>query len=105
MSCMLVFYLLVVGGPEPLAGDTRTAFLNDVARAERVQAPVPDPDVLYAGREDLVKAREAASIWANRLQSNPRDFEAGRQWYGGDGWHPGGQSGGRDVRMALARND
>jgi tetratricopeptide (TPR) repeat protein len=92
MSCMVVFYLLLVGGPEPPAGDGRTAFLDNAAaaRAEPAQAPaVPDPDVLYAGREDLAKAREAASIWANRLQANPRDFEVAwklaraRYWLGG----------------------
>lgn len=47
-----------------------------------------DPDALYAGREDLAKARQAASIWAERLQRNPRDFEAAwkaakaRYWLG-----------------------
>jgi tetratricopeptide (TPR) repeat protein len=87
---MVVLYLLLVGGPVPAAGDARTASLKDAARTERVQAAaVPDPDVLYAAREDLAKAREAAAIWANRLQSNPRDFEAAwklaraRYWLGG----------------------
>ena len=48
-----------------------------------------DPDALYAGREDLGKAREAAAIWAARLQKNARDFEAAwklaraRYWLGG----------------------
>jgi tetratricopeptide (TPR) repeat protein len=87
---MVVLYLLLVGGPVPPAGDARTASLKDAVRTERVQATaVPDPNVLYAAREDLAKAREAAAIWANRLQSNPRDFEAAwklaraRYWLGG----------------------
>lgn len=48
-----------------------------------------DPDALYAAREDLAKARQAAAIWTDRLQRNPRDFEAAwklaraRYWLGG----------------------
>jgi hypothetical protein len=44
---------------------------------------------LYAAREDLAKAKSAASIWAERLQKNSRDFEAAwklarvRYWLGG----------------------
>lgn len=47
------------------------------------------PDQLYAQREDLAKAREAASIWADRLNQNPKDFESAwklaraRYWLGG----------------------
>ena len=47
------------------------------------------PDVLYAQREDLAKAREAAAIWADRLAQNPQDFESAwklaraRYWLGG----------------------
>jgi len=48
-----------------------------------------DPDALYAHREDLGSARQAAEIWSQRLQKNPRDFEAAwklaraRYWLGG----------------------
>ncbi len=55
---------------------------------ERV-AQAADPDVLYAARTDLTKARDAAAIWADRLQKNPKDFEAAwklartRYWLGG----------------------
>lgn len=48
-----------------------------------------DPDALYARREDVASARQAAGIWADRLQKNPRDFEAAwklaraRYWLGG----------------------
>ena len=47
-----------------------------------------DPDALYALREDLAKSREAANIWADRLQKNPKDFESAwklakaRYWLG-----------------------
>ena len=47
------------------------------------------PDALYAQREDVSKAREAARIWADRLAQNPRDFESAwklaraRYWLGG----------------------
>jgi len=48
-----------------------------------------NPDALYAGREDLGKAREAAAVWAARLKQNPRDFESAwkiaraKYWLGG----------------------
>jgi tetratricopeptide (TPR) repeat protein len=47
------------------------------------------PDQLYAQREDLAKAREAAGIWADRLAQHPQDFESAwklaraRYWLGG----------------------
>ena len=59
----------------------------DAAAGIRLQAG--DPDALYANRHDLGKAREAAAIWADRLQKNPRDFESARKlararyWLGG----------------------
>lgn len=49
----------------------------------------PDADALYAAREDITKARQAEAIWAERLKSNPNDFEAAwklaraRYWLGG----------------------
>jgi TRAP transporter T-component len=73
ISCILVFYLAV-------------SFPSDPARPV---AQAADPDTLYAARTDLAKAREAASIWAGRLQKNPKDFEAAwklartRYWLGG----------------------
>jgi hypothetical protein len=56
MSCILVFYLAVFGSP--------------------AQAPAADADALYAQREDIAHAKQAAHIWAGRLQADPRDFEA-----------------------------
>ena len=47
------------------------------------------PDSLYAQREDLSKARDAAQIWAQRLAADPHDFESAwklaraRYWLGG----------------------
>jgi tetratricopeptide (TPR) repeat protein len=35
-----------------------------------------DPDALYAQREDLTKARQAADIWTARVKANPKDFES-----------------------------
>lgn len=49
----------------------------------------PDPDALYANREDLASAREAEAIWADRLTHTPNDFESAwklaraRYWLGG----------------------
>ena len=49
----------------------------------------PDADALYAQREQIASARQAAGIWERRLQANPRDFEAAwklaraRYWLGG----------------------
>jgi tetratricopeptide (TPR) repeat protein len=47
------------------------------------------PDALYAKREDLASARDAAAIWQARLQQNARDYESAwklaraRYWLGG----------------------
>jgi tetratricopeptide (TPR) repeat protein len=35
-----------------------------------------DPDALYAQREDLAKARQAADIWQARTKANAKDFES-----------------------------
>jgi cytochrome c-type biogenesis protein CcmH/NrfG len=71
MSCILAFYLAVSGGA-----------------AAGVPALQPDPDALYAARADLARARDAAAIWTDRLQKNPKDFESAwklaraRYWLG-----------------------
>ena len=55
------------------------------------QESAPDPDALYSQREEPARAREAADIWATRLASNPKDFEAAWKraralyWLGGHG--------------------
>jgi len=40
------------------------------------QGAAPDPDRLYADREHLASATEAARIWEARLAKDPRDFES-----------------------------
>ena len=55
------------------------------------QAPAGDPDALYAQRDDLVKGRQAADLWSERLKANPKDFESAWKlaralyWLGGHG--------------------
>jgi hypothetical protein len=91
MSCMPVFYLLLAGGLlAPIGPGGRAGSHGNTGSAFWRQSPAsPDPDALYAAREDLGKAREAAAIWAARLQTNARDFEAAwklaraRYWLGG----------------------
>jgi TRAP transporter T-component len=81
ISCILVFYLAVSVALAP-------ARANGVPKVD-LGAQAANPDVLYAARTDLAKAREAATIWADRLQKNPKDFEAAwklsrtRYWLGG----------------------
>jgi len=58
-------------------------------------AQAPDastsPDALYAQREDLAKARAAASLWAATLKAGPAEFETAWKlsrayyWLGGHG--------------------
>jgi hypothetical protein len=52
-----------------------------------VQAP--DPDALYAHREEIASAQHAEQIWTDRLARDPKDFESAwklaraRYWLGG----------------------
>jgi tetratricopeptide (TPR) repeat protein len=83
-SCIWLSYLLVIGA----LGSAR-AFGQD------------DPDALYRDRTNLTSATRAAEIWAARLGSNPKDFEAAwkvaraRYWLGTNGLPE------RDRRGAL----
>jgi tetratricopeptide (TPR) repeat protein len=52
------------------------AVLVCVARGVLAQGPAPDPDRLYADREHLASALEAARIWEARLVKDPHDFES-----------------------------
>ncbi len=72
-SCILILYIAVIG-----------------AAAPRQAAPAPgDADALYAARENLASARQAAALWAERLRRDPRDYDAAwklaraRYWLGG----------------------
>jgi hypothetical protein len=74
-SCILLLYIAVSG-----------ALLQAAPAAAQDSA---GPDALYAQREDLASARQAAQIWADRLQKDPKDFESAwklaraRYWLGG----------------------
>jgi tetratricopeptide (TPR) repeat protein len=58
-------------------------------RTANSQSAQPNPDALYARRDDLNSARQAEAIWAQRFAANPRDFESAwklaraRYWIGG----------------------
>jgi len=58
-------------------------------RAAPAQTQTQDPDALYARRDELSSAREAAAIWQQRLAADPQNFEAAwklaraRYWLGG----------------------
>ncbi len=57
--------------------------------AATAQEQAPDPDALYARRDDLASARQAEAIWSARLARDSRDFESAwklartRYWLGG----------------------
>lgn len=73
-SCILVLYIAVI--------------VATAAPPQSVPAP-GDADALYAARENLASARQAAALWADRLRRDPRDYEAAwklaraRYWLGG----------------------
>jgi tetratricopeptide (TPR) repeat protein len=82
ISCILAFYIVASAGPaahEP----ARTAQSAPAAPDQ------PDPDALYARRDDLASARTAERIWQERLRARPADFDAAwklaraRYWIGG----------------------
>ncbi|MEE8519707.1 MAG: TRAP transporter TatT component family protein [Dehalococcoidia bacterium] len=65
-------------------------FVVPLAWAGQSGVPAPgNADRLYANRDDLPSAERAATLWEERLVSNPRDFEAAwklsraRYWLGG----------------------
>ena len=66
------------------------AFVVPLAWAGQSAVPVSgDADRLYARRDNLPSAERAATLWEERLVSDPRDFEAAwklsraRYWLGG----------------------
>jgi tetratricopeptide (TPR) repeat protein len=94
MSCILLLYLVLSGGscgvrlPPDLLTQRLDAWVALPGSAKAMAGLQADPDALYAARNDLAKARAAASIWADRLRQNPKDFEAAwkaaraRYWLG-----------------------
>jgi hypothetical protein len=71
MSCIFVFYLLAF----PLTV-TLIPSVSPASAIERVQDESADPDALYAKRENVIFAQQAAAFWQSRLQKNPNDFES-----------------------------
>jgi len=78
MSCILVFYLAVsdvgVRPPGPGVGSAPPQWR--VRKASTTVQDPADPDALYARRDDIANAQQAAGIWQSRLQQNPSDFES-----------------------------
>ena len=70
ISCIFVFYLLAFStgptSPHIQAAPSTTSVPNDAS----------DPDALYAKRDNVTSAQQAAGIWQSRLQKNPNDFES-----------------------------
>lgn len=86
LSCILALYLAATPARPMTAGP------GEHAPAPAVRAALAqdgDPDALYAAREDLAKAREAARIWSERLKADAKDFTSAwklaraRYWLGG----------------------
>lgn len=85
-SCILPVYLTIfaIGSvAAPAAAAAREA------TGPAVQAsPADDPQALYAQREDLLKARRAADLWATALKQDPKSYETAwklamaRYWLG-----------------------
>ena len=71
MSCIFVFYLLAF----PLTV-TLVPSVSPASAIEFVQDEPAGPDALYAKRENVIFAQQAAAIWQSRLQKNPNDFES-----------------------------
>lgn len=90
MSCMFVFYPLLIGSLVAAAGMSPVPVAGAASPLQpSISSQSSDPDALYASREDLAKARQAATIWADRLQKDPKDFASAwklaraRYWLGG----------------------
>jgi tetratricopeptide (TPR) repeat protein len=90
MSCIFVFYLCTRSAALEGRLTSVAAIQSRVTNASIAiaQQPPSDPDTLYARRDDLASARQAADIWQTRLQRNPKDFESAwkvaraRYWLG-----------------------
>jgi hypothetical protein len=71
VSCMLAFYLALAA--------SAFAAIPQAAAAPTATTPDPwataDPDALYSQRADILKAKQAAEVWARRLASG-KDYEA-----------------------------
>jgi tetratricopeptide (TPR) repeat protein len=78
-------YIALLSAPVPRGAQTSAPVTPFVAST----AAAPNPDALYAAREDLASARRAVAIWVEWVQQNPRDFDSAwklaraRYWLGG----------------------
>jgi tetratricopeptide (TPR) repeat protein len=85
ISCILVLYIGVFAIPGRV--DASPPPRTESQTPQTLQAP--DPDALYAHRDDLASARQAERIWADRLAHDAKDFESAwklsraRYWLGG----------------------
>jgi tetratricopeptide (TPR) repeat protein len=87
------------------------------AKASQPANESPDPDRLYADRENLASARRAAAIWEERLTRDPSSFESAWKlaraayWLGGHSapeaqrreYERGIEAGKRAIALAAAR--
>src|SRR4029079_6761074 len=71
ISCIFVLYLLAFS-----LAVTLVQSVSPASVVELIQNESPDPDALYARRENVTFAQQAAAIWQSRLQKNPNDFDA-----------------------------
>src|SRR5262249_45941637 len=71
MSCIWVFYLLLSCVPPALPPGSTAVQTPITSTGESV-----DPYAIYAKREDIPSAQQAAKIWQSRLQQKPTDFES-----------------------------
>lgn len=85
MSCIFLLYCALTAA----APATRHSGSVRLEADHLDTGGLQDPDALYAKREDIPSAREAAAIWQARVQQNPKDYEAAwklaraRYWLGG----------------------
>lgn len=73
------------------------------------RAAQADPDALYRDRENLASARQAATLWAERLAANAGDYEAAwklarvQYWLGTNGLPPAERRAALDAGVAAGR--
>ena len=93
-------------------GAATTGAVSDIASLDAragAQVPADDPDELYRQRDALPQATRAVEIWAERLEANPKNFEAawklarGRYWLGTNGLPPPDRKAALEQGMAAAR--
>jgi TRAP transporter TatT component family protein len=115
ISCIGVFYLLVAPQPGaaidrvtdngPGTSDETVLSLTDAPAVIWLQQSAHDADALYAGRENLAAAREAADIWGARLRASGAkpDFEAAWKLARATYWLGGHEDTDDAKRAALER--